>query len=218
MFEVEESLENIETARKLAEELYREKMLSEDGSELLSSYSKIYIPKEKLEAYQHFLQMREAEAKRRLPEVRHGALKLIMESLKICRLLALGVPEIVLNRHYNELAIAVAYSMYGVSYRLTELPCDGSEFDGEAKARPNGRPSQSNARKSLVPLYVYKILAEKSSVIRPIPQERILEILADYPYEIFIERKALGRVIESLVREDIGIYKSRKGVYYAEKK
>lgn len=37
------------------------------------------------------------------------------------------------------------------------------------------------------------------------------------PYEIAIERKELGRVIECLAREDIGVYKCRKGVYYEAK-
>lgn len=216
MAEVSDDLENLEECRKLAEKLYREKSLSENESEILSLCAKISIPKEKLERYYLFQEKRAEEARRRLPNVR-DAISLLIETSRLFRLFLIDAPDFIINIRYNRLAIAMAYGMFGVSYRLTDKPCDDHSFSCGGGARPNGRASLSNTRKSLIPLYAYQIIKNKSSRAYPITQERIREMLAAYPYEIAIERKSLGRVIECLAREDIGVYKCRKGVYYEAK-
>ena len=77
------------------------------------------------------------------------------------------------------------------------------------------RPRKTNSRKSLLPLFVYLILKERSDPEHPLRQQQIVELLERPPYEITVERKALSRVIHSLVDSCIGIEDDRKrGTWY----
>ncbi len=67
------------------------------------------------------------------------------------------------------------------------------------------RPRKCNSRKSLAPLFVYKILEEMSSDGRHMSQNEILAELKKYPYEIELERKALSRVLHGLMDMGFGI-------------
>ena len=68
------------------------------------------------------------------------------------------------------------------------------------------RPRKTNSEKSLLSLFVFLILKEHSSSKKHLTQKQILEYLADYPYELTIERKALGRCLHLLMTLDLGIY------------
>lgn len=77
------------------------------------------------------------------------------------------------------------------------------------------RPKKTNSRKDLVPMFVYKILTEETSVDVHLTQKQIEKRLAEYPYEVSIERKALSRVIHGLEDTGFGIVSiQRKGCYY----
>lgn len=81
------------------------------------------------------------------------------------------------------------------------------------------RPKKSNSRKSLAPLFVYKILKEETNRDRHVTQKEIAARLAEYPYEITIERKALARVIHNLEDTGFGITsKPKAGYWYDESK
>ena len=67
------------------------------------------------------------------------------------------------------------------------------------------RPKKANSRKTLVPLFVYLILREYSSAEKHLTQNEILAYLREDPYEVVIERKALGRVIHLLTDSQLGI-------------
>ena len=69
---------------------------------------------------------------------------------------------------------------------------------------------KANKRKMLVPLYVYMILKDHTSPGRHFTYSEILRRLEEYPYEITIERKALGRIIHMLEEEEtLGIINTR---------
>ncbi len=67
-----------------------------------------------------------------------------------------------------------------------------------------------NNRKSLAPLFIYLILKEESSSEKHLSQNDIAERLRKIPYEITLERKAIGRIIHNLADSQLGIY-SLKG-------
>lgn len=76
------------------------------------------------------------------------------------------------------------------------------------------RPKKSNSRKSLAPLFVYEILTKYSSEDKHLRLNDIISILNKYPYEISIERKALGRLIHNLVDAlDYAVYQDHTGVW-----
>ena len=79
------------------------------------------------------------------------------------------------------------------------------------------RPKKQNSRKSLVPLLVYLILVNYSSPKRHLSQNAVLKILARYPYEVKLERKALNRVIHGLADSGVGVaFKKGDGCWFDE--
>ena len=68
------------------------------------------------------------------------------------------------------------------------------------------RPRKTNSEKSLLSLFVFLILKEHSSSKRHLTHKQILEYLAEYPYELKIERKALGRCLNLLKMLNLDIY------------
>ena len=67
------------------------------------------------------------------------------------------------------------------------------------------RPKKTNSRRTLAPLFVYSILRSRSGPEKHLSQNDIIELLSEYPYEISIERKALGRVIHLLSDSGVGV-------------
>jgi len=57
---------------------------------------------------------------------------------------------------------------------------------------------KGNDVKSLAPLCIYKILEEQSSREYPLRINDLVSILNDYPYELGIERKAVGRHVANI--------------------
>ncbi len=92
---------------------------------------------------------------------------------------------------------------------------DRLEWMSEEELDALSRPKNANSRKSLVPLFVYLILLQHSDSEHPLRQQEIISYLADEPYEVVIERKALSRVLHNLRDSQIGIYTDkRRGAWH----
>ena len=77
------------------------------------------------------------------------------------------------------------------------------------------RPRKQNNRRTLAPLFVYFILKEHSAPDHRLSQGDIIDLLAEDPYEINIERKALGRVLHLLADSGLGVVSTaRYGAWY----
>ena len=77
------------------------------------------------------------------------------------------------------------------------------------------RPKKRNSRKSLAPALIYDVLVKRTSPEKPLLQSELLEILKNAPYEITLERKAVGRIVHGLADSDIGInYEKGVGCWY----
>ena len=77
------------------------------------------------------------------------------------------------------------------------------------------RPKKQNSRKSLAPAFIYRVLLRNSSPEEHIMQSDLIEMLEGYPYEISIERKAVGRIVHGLADSGIGIrFKKGEGCWY----
>ncbi len=77
------------------------------------------------------------------------------------------------------------------------------------------RPQKSNSRRSLAPLFIYAIIVGNSSEEKHLSQQDIIDLLAT-DYEIYMERKAVGRILHTLVGD--GLIKSypKYGAWYDE--
>lgn len=76
------------------------------------------------------------------------------------------------------------------------------------------RPKQMNSRKALAPLFLYLILKHRTTPETPITQNQLISRLSEYPYEISLERKAVGRTLHLLADAGIGVYASHRGAWY----
>ena len=77
------------------------------------------------------------------------------------------------------------------------------------------RPKKTNSRKSMVPLFVYLILKEKTDTRRHLSQKELMVELEKFPYEVSVERKALSRTIHGLADSGLGIVSDlRDGVWF----
>ena len=90
---------------------------------------------------------------------------------------------------------------------------DDSVSDEEEDERH--RPRKMNSRKSLAPLFIYQILKTYSSPEKHLTHAGIIRILRECPYEVKIERKAVGRALHLLADSGIGIISTSKdGAWY----
>ena len=76
---------------------------------------------------------------------------------------------------------------------------------------------EMNSVKSLLPFYVHQILSERTSDKRRLTHQDLIEILDEYPYAITVDRKALGRCINTLEYAETGVHTSSTGSWYDEK-
>ena len=104
--------------------------------------------------------------------------------------------------------------MYHTNINLDDVFFDAEELTDE-ELDALYRPKKSNSRKSLAPLFVYRILTEATDSEHHLTQKEIAEKLEAYPYEISLERKALSRVIHNLEDTGFGIISApKKGVWF----
>jgi len=109
-----------------------------------------------------------------------------------------------------------------LDYYAQLYQCDehyGEEDDGlsDEEADARHRPKKMNSRKSLTPLFIYQILTKNSTPEKHISQAEIIDLLSRYPYEIRIERKAVGRALHLLADAGLGVISTtRDGAWYDE--
>ena len=130
---------------------------------------------------------------------------MILRAQRLCRLLNLKAPELVINNEARLLASALVLNRYGESKETVgnatrlHIARISQMTDEELDTQDN--PLKSNNRKSIVPLFVYEILKTHSNSRKHLRQNDILTLLAEYPYEVAIERKALSRILHNLTSE-----------------
>ena len=97
---------------------------------------------------------------------------------------------------------------------LCDLDPDEFEALSDEEMDEYYRRKKTNSRKSLLPLFIYLILQKHSSPSHPLQQNDIIRLLAAYPYEIQVERKAVSRALHGLEDSLLGIHSEpRVGVW-----
>ena len=77
------------------------------------------------------------------------------------------------------------------------------------------RPKKQNSRKTLAPLFVYRILQEESTPEKYLTQAKILKRLEER-FELTLERKALSRMLHNLQDEGLGIGSHPKEGFFCD--
>ena len=80
-------------------------------------------------------------------------------------------------------------------------------------------PRSRNSRKSLLPVYIINILKRESNRENPLIQKEIHERIRSI-YELEVDRKAVGRCLNTLVDDDLNIWtdEKRSGYWYSEER
>lgn len=114
---------------------------------------------------------------------------------------------------YNHDYYAHLFNEEDLDDQTDEDPDDQTDEEEDERHRPR----KMNRRKSLAPLFIYQILTENSTPEKHFTQAQIISILEKYPYEISIERKAVGRALHLLADSGLGIKSTRTdGAWYDE--
>ena len=80
-------------------------------------------------------------------------------------------------------------------------------------------PRSMNSRKSLLPVYIIKILKNESSKENPLIQKEIQERLRTI-YELEVDRKSVARCLNTLIDDDLNVWtdEKRTGYWYSEER
>ncbi len=146
-----------------------------------------------------------------------GAYDEVIRAKRVCKLMCLQAPEIILNKELCMLAQSMAIHRFAITrdvvYKNSICFVPIADEECEEALDELYRPKKSNSRKSMMPLFVYLILKEHSGPQKHLRQKEIIEILKNSPYEISVERKALGRTIHNLEDSGLSVFSDETGVW-----
>lgn len=216
LLDIEERWETVEGVKCVARNILGGKEIEEYEKQILLEDVDIKVTEKEKKYYNQYI-----EKLRKSAEERFGngicAFDLVYRGRRLCRLLNLGAPKIIINHEAQTLAAAMLLHQYGISREVVDnsirLRLEMLEMLGEDELDELYRPRKMNGRKSLAPLFVYEIISKKSNSKHHLRQQDILKELEKYPYEISLERKAIGRMIQNLVDSQYGIYSDKTGVW-----
>ncbi len=219
--DIADRIEMIESVKDAAATLANGETLSEYDKQLLTEYVNISVSGEEEEYYHMYFRTLRREAEKRIGN-NIFAYEVFFYSRRLCKLINVKAPGIIVINEAHCLARAMMLHNYGVSAecvsdnvrlhiaRLEQM----SDLMSDEELDKLYRPKNTNSLKSMAPLFVYSILKAKSDTKTHLRQQDILKELAKYPYEIKMERKALSRIIHNLVDlPQYAVFSDKSGVW-----
>ncbi len=214
--DIDDRLDTIAWVKIIASNVAKGDSIADLEKEVLSEYIDVAVTDEELDYRHKYHNIIVKDAEKRVGE-NICAYDVIIRSMRLCRLMYLNAPQIIINNEGRELAAAFVLHEYGISRELVDssirLRLEKLETMSEEELDELYRPKKVNSRKSLAPLFVYEILHKKSNSKTHLRQQDILNELEKYPYEITLERKALSRIIHNLIDSQYGVYSDKTGVW-----
>ncbi len=206
---ITEQLESRDYIGRILKDYTAGKEIPEGDIEYVKSYIDDSPSAEDMLVYENYHRVIREEAKRRVGDGPFPY-ELIFLASRLCHLNYLDAPGIIIENDARMLAQALALHMHCTRYEIVD---DRARYLADKRFELSDdeldsfhRPSKTNSRKSMAPLFVYLILQDNSSPDRPLSQKDILKMLSAYPYEVYIERKALSRIIHNLRDSQVGVH------------
>ena len=216
ILEIWDRLDSAEEARKISKSFAETGAIDEDTRALLISYLGDPVTPEERRLFDIYSEAVHADSAERVGDDLF-AYQEVIRAKRVCALMRLGAPQIVVNSECCRLAAAMALHRFCEDIETASVipPSGWSDGDVSADVDSAYRPMKTNSRKSLAPLFVYLILKEMSGPDRHMTQAEILKALSAYPFEVELERKALSRIIHNLTDSGLGIRSAaRAGAWY----
>lgn len=209
---ISERLDIISEVKAISKKISNNGNISKDEIEYMKKFIDTAISDSELKYYQKYVDSIYLEATKRLTGF--CAYQVIIRAMRLCKLIHINAPKLVIENEAKTLASALVLNKYGISKEMVDEDIQLSvyafdELDDNTLDQLYKR-QKTNTRKSMAPLFIYLVLKEYSSPQKPLKQQEIINILKKYPYEIFIERKAVSRIIHNLVDSDLNIYSNAK--------
>lgn len=200
--DIEDRMDVSEYVKVIAGNLSKGAPLDDFERSFLSDYLNVSVSDDEKEYYHKSVSDLYSQAQARIGG-KICAYDVIIRSRRLYRLMLLNAPYAVVFTEAKQLVAAMLLNRYGISRETVSntrrLQIEREEQMTEEELDELYRPKKGNSQKSLLPLFVYSILKTKSDSKHHLRQKDILEELKNPPYELFIERKALSRTIQSLV-------------------
>ena len=200
--EIDERLQTLAFAQDLAMMFAEGKDLDDGERAVLEEGLKLTITEEEEQYFDAFHCMRQEQSELRVGKNVY-AYEVVIFAQRICRLIELGSPTIILNyesRRFAEVFVLHEYAteVKHASSTIREQKENLEQIsEDELDEMYQNRP-QANSAKSLLPLFVHQILGKHSSAKKHLHQQEIIDFLKQPPYEIKVERKAISRTLYTL--------------------
>ncbi len=216
MCDIDDRLETIEWVKYIASNVAKGDAVEKFEKDALSEYIDVSVSKEEREYRDNFTKYIYKQAEERIGK-NICAYDVVIRSRRLCRLIQLKAPQIIVYNEGRQLAAAFVLHECGISREPVDnnirLRLERLETMSDEELDEFYRPKKTNSRKSLAPLFVYEIITRKSDSRNHLRQNDILKELGKYPYEITLERKALSRIIHNLADSGYDIYSDNTGVW-----
>lgn len=215
--EISDKYITINDIKKISKKISAQVPLDEFEKNFLKDNLDVTVSNEEEKMYKKYWELRYKQAEKRVGE-NICAHYFIMTAMRLCRLLSLNAPKLIIDNESRELAASMVVHKFAQSkedvddnirYNIEKL-----ENMSDEELDEYYRPKKTNTRKSMAPLYVYMILWKYSSSEKHLRQQDILKHLSKYPYEISMERKALSRILHNMLDDaQLSVFSDNTGVW-----
>ncbi len=214
--DIEEKIEIVDWVKDISARFSKGEKLKEYEKETLKECIDVSVSEEEREMVRRYYEGIIKDSESRVGK-RIGAYDEVIRAKRVCRLMSLGAPESVLHTETCMLAQSMAIHRFAITrdiaYKNSICFTQTVDDDCDEVFDDLYRPKKANSRKSMIPLFVYLILKEHSNPAKHLRQKEIIEILKKYPYEISVERKAIGRTIHNLEDSGLFVYSDDTGTW-----
>ena len=201
-------MDAVDDVRALSEKRGKGELLTDNEREYLWDNLDVSVSPEEKKALRQYYDVRIREAEQRVGD-NICAYNLIICVRRVEMLLKLKAPQFIVDRECAALIETLALHRFGVRTEdvsnVVRLRSELADCLPEDVLDSYSNPVSVNTRKSMASLFVYLVLKERTSEGNPMKQQDILNALAESPYEIVLERKALGRTLHNLADSGLGI-------------
>ena len=222
LYDIEDRMDVSEYVKTIAGNFSKGVELDEFEKSFLADYLDTKVTPEEEDYYHSYVSAIYKEAEERIG----GGLcayDVVIRTRRLFRLLALKAPWVVVIREARFLAAAMLLNRHGKSRETVgnyqRLRIEREERMSEEELDEIYRQKKGNSPKSLLPLFIYQILKTKTDSKHHLRKNDILEELQKYPYELFVERKAVSRTVESMAEQyQFSVFSDRTGVWIEQEK
>lgn len=214
--DIEDRMETIAWVKRIAKDIANGNTIEKFEKEVLSEYLDVKVSNEEIAYRNEYINRVFKDSEKRVGN-NICAYDVVIRAMRLCRLYNLNAPKLVINYEARQLAAAMVLHNFGSKRELVDtsirLRLERIENMEDEELDELFRPQKSNTRKSLAPLFIFEVINKYSNPDKHLRHQEILDLLKKYPYEISLERKALGRIIHNLTDSQYGIYSDKSGVW-----